>query len=198
MDSEIIDGEFSSDYPYIKNRLSRSMLIRLISYIAASLSIICLLIDHLVPTGSPWAFISVAAIAYAWVSLVNILRYTPNPASIVLCQLLGIGALVFFIDYLTGFHLWSVNYVIPFLIIAAALAVTLMIVISPTRYRSNTIYQPVIALFGIFSVLLWAFGWSAVEWPAVAASGVSLLCFSAMLVFSSRRTRHELKKRFHV
>ena len=80
----------------------------------------------------------------------------------------------------------------------AALAVTLMIVIRPARYRSNTIYQLVIAIFGVFSVLLWMLGWSAVEWPAVAASGVSLLCFSAMLVFSTKRTHHELKKRFHV
>ena len=198
MDTEKLDGDFSLDYPYIKKRISRGMLIRMIGYIAVVLAGACLLIDHLIPTGSPWAFMSVAAIAYVLASLVNILRYTPNPASIVLWQLFGISGLVFFIDYLIGFHRWSLNYIIPFLIIAAALSTTLMIAIRPSRYRSNTIYQLGIAIIGVFSVLLWVFGWSDVEWPAVTASWVSALCFLTMLVFSSRRTGHELKKRFHV
>ncbi len=198
METERLDEKFSADYPYIKGRFSRGMVIRLISYIAVVFIAASLLVDHLVPTGNSWAFITVAAIVYCLISLINLLRYTPNPASIVLWQLFGISGLVFFIDYLTGFYRWSLNYIIPFLIIAAALAVTLMIIIRPKRYRENTIYQLVIAVLGVLSVLLWVFGWSMVEWPVVAAAGVSLLCFTTMLVFSYRRTRHELKKRFHV
>ena len=80
----------------------------------------------------------------------------------------------------------------------AALALLLMIVIKPRRYRAYTIYQLVIALLGVLSIFLWVFGMSDVEWPVMAAAGVSLLCFLTMLVFSHRRTGHELKKRFHV
>ncbi len=198
MDTEKLDENFALDYPYIKSRFTRGLLIKLISYIAVVFSAASLLIDHLIPTGSPWAFITAAAIVYVLISLINLLRYTPNPASIVLWQLFGISGLVFFIDYLTGFYRWSINYIIPFLIIAAALVVTLMIIIRPKRYRANTIYQLVIAVLGVLSVFLWVFGWSEIEWPVVAAAGISLLCFGTMLVFSYRRIRHELKKRFHV
>ena len=198
MDTEKIDDEFSLDYPYIKSRFTRGLLIRLISFMAVVFASASFMIDHLVPTGSPWALITIAAIVYVWISAMNLLRHTPNPASIALCQLFCIGGLVFFIDFFTGFYRWSVNFVIHFLIIGSAIATTLMIAIRPMKYRAFTIYQFVIAALGVLSVLLWVFGWSEIEWPVVTAAGVSILCFLAMLVFSYRRTQHELKKRFHV
>ncbi len=198
MHTEKTDDDFSLDYPYIKSRFTRGLLLRLITFLALIFVAASFMVDHLVPTGSPWALITVAAIIYVWISSMNVLRHTPNPASIALCQLFGIGGLVFFIDFFTGFHRWSVNFVIPFLIIGAAVATTLMIVIRPMRNRAYTIYQLVIAVIGVLSVFLWVFGWSDIEWPVVTASWVSMLCFATMLVFSYRRTRNELKKRFHL
>lgn len=198
MDTEKISDDFSLDYPYIKSRFTRGLLIRMISFMAVVFCATSFLIDHLVPTGSPWAFITIVVIVYVWISAMNLLRHTPNPASITLFQLFGIGGLVFFVDLFTGFYRWSINFVIPFLIIAAAIATTLMIAIRPMKYRAFTIYQLVIAALGVLSVFLWVFGYSEIEWPVVTAAGVSTLCFATMLVFSYRRTRHELKKRFHV
>ena len=159
---------------------------------------ISLIVDHLVPTGSPWVIIVLAAIVYMWVSAMNVLRYTPNPASILLWQLLGVSGFTFAIDYLTGYYRWSVNFVIPFLIMACAIAVALMILIKPMKNRAYTIYLLVIAVLSVLAVLLWVFGYSDVEWPVVTSAFVSAVSFLVVLVFSRRRTEHELKKRFHL
>lgn len=198
MDTVKLDDNFSEGYPYIKSGFTRGLLLKLITFIAAVFLGVSLLVDHLVPTGSPWAFITAAAIIYAWVSAINVLRYTPNPASIILCQLFAVSGFVLFIDILTGFYRWSVNYVIPFLIMGAALATSLMIVIKPVKFRACVIYQLVIAVIGLLGVLLWIFGYSDVEWPVVSAACLSILCFVSTVVFSRRRTHNELKKRFHV
>lgn len=192
------DDKFDEEYPYIKSRFTRVLLLRLITFIAVVFIGVSLLTDHLVPTGSPWAVIVVAAVVYLWISAMNVLRNTPNPASIVLCQLFCSGGLMFIIDYICGWYRWSVNYVIPFLIMGAAVATTLMILIRPMKYRAFTIYQLVIAVTGLLAVCMWLFGFSEVEWPVEVAAFVSLLSFATTLVFSHRRTKNELKKRFHV
>ena len=123
---------------------------------------------------------------------------TRNPGSVTLCQLLTVSGFCFIIDYLTGFRRWSVNYVIPGLIMAAAVTIVLCILIRPVKYRAYTLYQLVIAVLGVLDVFLWIAGFSDIEWPVVAAAGVSWLCFAVTIVFSSRSTRSELRKRFHI
>ncbi len=198
MEAEKIGDDFDEDYPYVKSRFSRALLLKLISFIAVVFVATGLLINHLVPTDNPWAFITAGAIIYVWLSAISVLRSAPNPASMLLMQLFCVSGLTVLIDWLTGWYHWSITWVIPGLIVAAALAIMLMILISPYRFRAYTIYQLVIAVLGVLSFFLWVFGVSDVEWPIVTAACVSILCFIAMLVFSHRRTRVELAKRFHV
>ena len=87
---------------------------------------------------------------------------------------------------------------IPGLIMAAAVTIVLCILIRPVKYRAYTLYQLVIAVLGVLDVFLWIAGFSDIEWPVVAAAGVSWLCFAVTIVFSSRSTRSELRKRFHI
>lgn len=197
METVRIDDNFAVDYPYIKNRFSRGLLIKTITFLAVVIAALSFLVNHLIPTESPWVWITAAAIVYVWINMMNIIKNTRNPGSIMLCQLLTVSGFAFIIDYFNGWHRWSVNYVIPFLIIIAAVAIVLFIAIRPIKYRAYTIYQLVIAVLGTLAVLLWIFGYSEIEWPVVAAATTSLLCFAIMLVFESRYTRNELRKRFH-
>ena len=197
METEPADGETADEYPYIRTRFSRRLLIKTITFLSVVIAAVSFLINHLVPTDSPWVFITAAAIVYVWISMMNVIRNARNPGSIMLCQLLTVSGLTFVIDYLTGFHRWSVNYVIPFLISGSAIAIVLCIVIRPIKYRAYTLYQLVITILGALALMLWFFGAAEVEWPSVMAAAVSVICFSAMIVFADRSTRNELHKRFH-
>lgn len=198
MDTVKTDDDFEVAYPYIKNSITRGAVLKLISFILLAFVVASLLINHLVPTENSWAFITVAAIIYAWISVINVLRSATNPASIVLCQLFCGGGLIFLIDFLSGWNRWSVNYVIPFMIIVAALAITLMIVIGSVKFRAYTIYLLAVVASGLFVVILWLCGCSTVEWPSVTSAFMCGLCFITILVFSWRKTKNELEKRFHV
>ena len=198
MKTDVTDEVFEEDYPYVHSRFSRGLLLKMITFIAVVFVAASLMINHLVPTDNPWAFITAAGILYAWITAMGILKSTPNPPSLLLMQLFTVSGLTVLIDYLTGWYHWSITWVVPGLIIAAALAILLMIVIVPHRYRAYTVYLLVIAVLGVLSIFLWVFGVSDVEWPVMTAAGVSLLCFVTMLVFSHKRTTSELTKRFHV
>lgn len=198
IETEKIDDDFSLDYPYVRTGFSRRMFVKIVTFLAVVIAAISFLINHLLKTDSHWVPITVAVIFYIWLSLMNIARDTKNPGSITLCQLLTVSGLCFIIDYFSGWKRWSVNYVIPGLIMAAAVTIVLFILIRPVKYRAYTVYQLVIAVLGALDVLLWIAGFSEIEWPVVAAAGVSTLCFSVTMVFSSVSARSELRKRFHI
>jgi len=198
METEKLDDSFEEDYPYIPNHFSRRQLIKIATFSVLSVIAVSLLVNHLVPTNTPWAFITVAALVYVWLNLLNITQSTHNPGSVILCQLVTVSGLTLLLDLKLGWYRWSVNFVIPGLIMAAALAISLFIWIRPVRYRSFTIYQFVIAVIGILALILWFSGLSEVEWTAEAAAMVSLLCFLTITVFSWKCTRNELRKRFHL
>ncbi len=198
METAALDADFAADYPYVKSRFTRSLTVRLVTFLAIVVAGLSFFINHLVPSDSPWVYITAVAIVYVWISMINLVSNLRNPGSVILCQLLSASGLLFGIDFLTGWHKWSVNYVIPFLIIGAALGIVLCMLIRPLKFRAYTIYQLMIAVLGVLSLLLWFFGAADVEWPVEAAAIFSLLCFLSMLVFADRRTRNELHKRFHI
>ena len=199
METVEAEGESAEDYPYIKPRLTRRIFIKSITFAVIVAVALMFLIDHLIPfyTGS-WYLLATVGLVYGWLSFIMVMRNLRDPGGIVMSQLILASVAVSLIDRLCGWLRWSVNYVVPGLVAASAIAIVLCISIRPDRFRTYTIYQMVIALAGLIPVGLWAVGPSEIEWTAVASAAVALLCFASILVFSHRHTRSELKKRFHI
>lgn len=193
------DGGSAEDYPYIKPRLTRRMFIKSITFSVIVAVVLIFIIDHLMPQKTDgWYLFATVGLIYGWLTFVIVMKNLRNPGGIVFSQLILASLLTAAVDKLCGWSRWSVNYVIPGLVAAAAISVVLCISIRPDKFRTYTIYQIVIAFIGLIPVIFWAVGFSEIEWTAVAAALVALLCFAVILVFSHRHTRSELKKRFHV
>ena len=180
METVEADGGSAEDYPYIKPRLTRRMFIKSITFSVIVAVVLIFLIDHLLPYNpGVWYLLATVGLIYGWLSFVTVMKNLRDPGAIVFSQLILASLCTAAVDKLCGWYRWSVNYVIPGLVAAAAIAI-------------------VIAFIGLVPVGLWAVGFSEIEWTAVAAAAVALLCFAVILVFSHRHTRSELKKRFHV
>ena len=192
------EGRSDQDYPYIKPRLTRRIFIKSLTFAVIVAVALLFLIDHLIPYTGSWYLLATCGLVYGWLSFIMVMKNLRDPGGIVMSQLVLASILVVFIDKLCGWLRWSVNYVIPGLVAASAIAIVLCITIRPDKFRTYTIYQMVIALFGLIPVALWAVGPSEIEWTAVASASVALICFAGILVFSHRHTRSELRKRFHV
>lgn len=197
METQKLDSSFEEDYPYIKNRLTRRMFIKSVTFSAIAAVAISFIIEHLLPESGNWYLIVTASLIYGWLTLLTILCNLRDPGGIVFSQLVLASFITISLDRLCGWYRWSVNYVVPGLVAAAAIAIVLCISIRPDRFRTYTIYQMVIAIVGTVPVLLWFTGLSEIEWTAVAAATVAVFCFAVILVFSHRHTKSELKKRFH-
>lgn len=186
------------DYPYIKPRLTKGFFIKSVTFSVIVAVVLSFLIDHLLPHTGIWYLLVTAGLVYGWLTFITVMKNLRDPGGIVFSQLILASLLCSVIDRLCGWLRWSVNYVVPGLVAASAIAIVLCISIRPDRFRTYTIYQFFIALIGLIPVALWARGFSQIEWTALASATIALLCFAVILVFSHRHTRSELKKRFHV
>lgn len=198
METVKLDDSFEEDYPYIKKRITRRLFIKSVTFSALAAVLISFIIEHLLPESGNWYLIVTACLIYGWLSFLTVMYNLRDPGGIVFSQLILVSLLTSVIDRLCGWLRWSLNYVVPGLVAAAAIAIVLCISIRPDRFRTYTIYQMVIAITGVVPVALWFWGLSEIEWTAVAAATVALFCFALILVFSHRHTKSELKKRFHI
>ena len=199
-DMETVDhgGVCDEDYPYIKPRVTKGMFIKSVTFSVIVAVALSFLIEHLLPESGVWYLLVTVGLIYGWLTFITVMKNLRDPGGIVFSQLILASAACAAIDKLCGWLRWSVNFVIPGLVAAAAVAIVLCISIRPDKFRTYTIYQMVIAVAGIVPVALWLSGLSEIEWTAMAAAAVAILSFAVILVFSRRHTTSELRKRFHV
>ena len=125
-------------------------------------------------------------------------RQRNNIAKSVLYQAIIILPLLLILDYLTGFHRWSVNFAIPSLLTASILAILVIAFVSKYNEHRCLVYILVNAIFAAVPVILLALGVVTIHWPSFGCIGVTVLSVAAMVLFARVNTIHELKRRLHL
>lgn len=115
-----------------------------------------------------------------------------------LIQLICISGLLVLMNTLTGSDKWALNYIIPFLVDATTLLITLIIFRQRISWRSYVGFTLSIILIGFIPVLLYVFSIVTVLWPSIITALYSFLTFMAMLIFSDTIFKSDLIRRFHL
>jgi hypothetical protein len=166
-----------------------------LSFVTAST---CVFINLMWLRGMLWSLIVVLGIFLSWEIVVFLILGKNNPGFKVVCNMIIIPVAFTILDAITGWHQWSINLVIPFSIIAATLAITIILYKKRTKWREYMIYQLIITINGLLPGILYLFGFTTVLWPV----GVSLLYAGLTIIgiwiFADKQLGNELKKRFHL
>lgn len=190
-------AEYERDYPTVRSRRRYRVLFKIVLFLSLVLGAVSLFIDYVSPSQMLWSYIVVAATLYLWVSVLFALRSSRNVGLMVLVQVFGLSGLLVLVDFLTGNHHWALDYVVPGMTVFGSLIITLTILVKPMHFRDYLLYQLVIALFGILCLFLLWCGVPGVHWTYYASGFYSVFTVVGMFLFADRKTKHELKKRFH-
>lgn len=136
--------------------------------------------------GCMWSILAVA---------VNKRRNIPQNVfwQVVLLSLLGV-----LWDALTGWHGWSISYVIPILCTAAILAMMVSARILSLRLEDYLIYIVMDAAFGILPLLFLLLDHLQDLLPSLICVGTSVVALAGLFLFEGERMRTELKRRLHL
>jgi hypothetical protein len=102
------------------------------------------------------------------------------------------------IDYLTGYRGWSLDYVVPAGILAIDLAIMILMLVNHRNWQSYMMPQLFTIVLALIPVILRLLGVIHSRYMVWIALAVSVFLFAGTLILGDRRSRTELKRRFHI
>lgn len=145
-----------------------------------------------------WSLISVAAIFYGVVTINYSIAANINLPDKILIETIGAGILCVIIDNVLGYTGWSVNFMVPALILIADIIVIFLMVISPMKRKDYFMYQITITVFSIISfILCFTPVIARMEFPIITGL-VCVVTLAGSIIFGDKSFKNELRRRFHV
>lgn len=171
---------------------------QLLMFLFLTASIVSVAVNLRYPDTGLWSLGVVAGAACVWLSLVAAIRRRHGILKKLTDQAVLLSGLSVVWDALTGWHGWSIDFVIPIVFVCTMLIVSILARVMHLPPGSYVIYLVLLILFGTIPAVFVAAGWSRVDFPAYVCVTVSLISLSAMLIFRGRELREELTRRLHV
>lgn len=186
-------------FPKVQTMLAKhSLFFKLLIFASVAACIICVGINLIIPTKIFWSGFVVFGVICAWVDGIFSYKKLHNIPKTILYQVIIVSALSLLWDYFTGWRGWSLDYVIPFLCVAAILTMSALSWLAKLNLDDYTFYLFLYALFGIVPILFLIFNLVRVKYPSVTSIGVGILSFAGLVIFKGEYIWAELKNRLHL
>lgn len=145
-----------------------------------------------------WSLFVLAGIGCGWFAILVGTRRRSSFSKWLLYDVVALSLILLFVDWLTGWNLWAVDYAIPGLCVMGMAVITTIALVMYRRIQDYIIYLVVNAGFGLVPLVFILTGLADVIWPSVLCIALNLLLLSGLVLFAGKDTRTELKKRLHL
>lgn len=174
------------------------ILFKILAFISVLASSTCLIINYLLSNTFDWSIIVIIGIIFFWVNLISSINKRNNPNSIIFNQVLIVSICCIILDYMMGFKLWSITYVLPFLCTGAMIEMSVASLILKYPMHKCIAYLLGTSIIGILQIVFILFKVIDVIWPSIICFFLSIVMINTILLFCNKKCRRELKKKFHI
>ena len=159
---------------------------------------ISLYINYSIAHTLSWSYFVVLGIITFWVTLLISLNSRKNLIKMLFLEMIFLIILSLIWDYSTGFKLWSVNYLLPFIIVSYLIGVFILNMFIKKLKGEFAFYTCFASVLGLIPGLLIILNKLYVNIPSYICSIFSIVMLIYLLVFNKKIVRNELEKRFHI
>ncbi|MBU5419310.1 hypothetical protein KQI11_04135 [Acetanaerobacterium sp. MSJ-12] len=182
--------------PTVYNRFQ--FFFKLLIFASAVLGIVSAVINLLLPQSGVWSLFVLGGIGCLWVFLFIAVRKRNNIPKNILWQVAVTILFCLLWDLFTGWHGWSVDYVVPSICVAAMAALAVTAKVFRLVVGDFLFYLLISVLFGILPVISILLGWVQVLYPSLICVGCSLVSLAAILIFQGENMKREWRRRMHL
>lgn len=184
-------------YPVYKGEIKYNFALRLLLFISVAGASTCLLINLMFYNGVLWSLLVAGGIGFFWAAIIYPINARKNIGHHITVD--AVAACVFFVvaQFVIGAKGWSLDYVVPFLFIAATTFISLVILIKRMKWREYALYQFITILLGVLPVISVIAGLVTTAWPSIVSAFYSFITLLGMFIFADKKYKNELIKRFH-
>lgn len=186
-------------FPDIKPRRSKLNFVwKLFMFITIIIAIATTIINFEVPQNGYWCRFVAIGIFTLWVCLYILLKKHKNILKCLLYETIAITAFIIFWDFYTGWHGWSIDFVMPILFSLVIFTMGLLSKVLKIDAEEHIVYLVSLVVFGMIPGILWIFGKLNVTLPSEICTGISIIAFFTVLLFEGKKMWLEFTKRLHI
>ena len=195
----VLTGEAEeSAFPALESHHKRRKLwLSILALASVAGCVVCGTINFLLQ-GMPWSLFVFAGVACFWLTFSLAIYKGRNIPKTLVWEGFLVSALAVVWDLGTGWHAWSIEYVLP--IVCMGVMVTLSIFARLYRVPSGSfiVYICLDALLGIVQLVLLFTGLVEVPLPSLLSIGLCVVTLAALFLFRGRNAKEELRRRLHL
>lgn len=187
-------------YPDIRFMTKKiSYVLRIFLFVSIITEVLLVYLNREFFHGIWWSVITGAGLAYAYFifrfAVVN--SNIGYKAKMILSTLFGI-LYVILIDYVVGFHGWSVNFVLPGGLVLIDAGIVVLMLVNRRNWQSYMMFELFMIGISCAPLLLVYLEIITVPFISYLSFTISVSLFLGTYIIGDRRARMELKRRFHV
>lgn len=148
-------------------------------------------------SGQYWSAFAVLGIACFWISLAYILQRQRNIPRTVTGQVAVVSSLCVLWDVFTGWHGWSIGYVLPIFCMGAMVSLAIFARILKLPAGDYFIYLLTDIAFGAVPLILLLADIPHVKLPSQLCVLSSVVLLAFLIVTEGKTIRSEIMRRFH-
>lgn len=186
-------------FPNILSRQASSrLLLAWIAFGSILAAVICFTVNLILPAGGWWSLFVVTGIGSLWIDFAIMVRKRKNLPKSILWQVAAISLIAYLWDRLTGFHGWSLDYVLPILCTCSMIAMAVVARIRWLHIQDYILYLVLDCILGIVSLVLIIMGSVRIVIPSAICFGVSVIFLAFLLLFEGKALWAEIQRRLHM
>ena len=195
--SEVKNND-DSVYPFIKNNLTKSSLMKKIFFIHCIICIIIILINYFCTPDVKWSIFVVIQIILAYFIFCKILsgRYKILRLLFILNFLTCIISI--FWDYYGGFSGWSINYVLPSLCISYGIFMIILRFVKYFAFKENTSFIYLNVCIAFVPLILVKLGKITFPLLAVISAVMGVINILILIIFGWSTFKEDIRKKLHM
>lgn len=191
------DPEGGQFVPLPNRARERYLVLKIITMAALSSIIVSMAVDYMLGRRISWSLFVLGGSVCAWIFTVIGWRKRKQLAKNIFLQTTIVSLAGILWDTGTGWHGWSIDFVIPCACVAAILAIGTLAVVLSLESSDYMIYLLIVSVYGLVPLILLLTDQVNIMYPSVVCVALSLLTVVGLLVFFRRNAVEELQKKFH-
>lgn len=192
-------NETNNVFPLIPTIFKRhNLFFKILQFISIFGIVSCLFINYIISNKISWSWFVIVAIISFWTTLLTGIKKRNNILKLLFSEVNLVIIFSIIWDYFTGFNMWSITYVLPFICIAHTITLFIIRLFLKETFQNGIIYIYINCLIGVVPIIFILIKTIKTVWPSIISVLLSICVILLLVIFNKNQTRHELERRLHI
>lgn len=197
--SEIGDNKNNnSSYPIINLVVTTSLFRKLVFFVACIISVAVMILNYALTPDIKWSLFVILQIYSSYYVFYNILNGRKKVIKLLLSLNIIVSSLSIFWDVYTGFHGWSVNYVLPSLCISYGIFMLILRLVRYYAFKENSSYIYLNICLEFLPIILVYLGYAKSNILIYLSTIFGIINLLMLLAFDGSNFKDDIVKKLHI